>query len=76
MRVYHLIWVYITTYMCTIAIPAYVLCSTSKVSLKRYRDASFEVMAVLMQHVASESFERASIDEAYMDLTHQVSTSS
>eukprot|EP00729_Bicosta_minor_P009987 gene9987-18927_t len=44
----------------------------NKVSLKRYRDASFEVMAVLMQHVASESFERASIDEAYMDLTHQV----
>ena len=46
--------------------------SENKVSLERYRDASFDVMKVLQQFVDPGSFERASIDEAYLDLTAQV----
>ncbi|CEM01468.1 unnamed protein product [Vitrella brassicaformis CCMP3155] len=41
-----------------------------KVSLDRYRTASAEIMAIFSRHCPK--VERASIDEAYLDLTQQV----
>lgn len=42
-----------------------------KVSLRRYRRASVEVMRVLQRFVPEDKLERASVDEAYADLTDQ-----
>ena len=47
--------------------------STSKVSLERYRTASESIMSIFQRF--SPLCERASIDEAYLDLTEQVETS-
>ncbi|CAM9285497.1 unnamed protein product [Scytosiphon promiscuus] len=41
-----------------------------KVSLERYRTASFAIMAIFQAHC--RRVERASIDEAYLDLTEEV----
>jgi nucleotidyltransferase/DNA polymerase involved in DNA repair len=46
--------------------------NNTKVSLKRYRMGSAEVMSVIMRHTPPKHFERASIDEVYLDLTGQV----
>ncbi|GBG34783.1 Methionine aminopeptidase 1 [Hondaea fermentalgiana] len=44
----------------------------AKASLRRYRQASFEVMDVIRKHVPLRFVERASIDEAYLDVTDLV----
>ena len=44
--------------------------SRGKADLTRYRDASAEVMAVLQTF--TDLCERASVDEAYLDLTERV----
>jgi hypothetical protein len=45
--------------------------ANAKVSLRRYRAASREVMAVVRRFVPHGQLERASIDEVYCDLTPQ-----
>ncbi|KAK3244516.1 hypothetical protein CYMTET_45871 [Cymbomonas tetramitiformis] len=47
--------------------------ASSKVSLERYRRASVEIMAIFQRY--TPLCERASIDEAYLDLTAQVEES-
>ncbi|KAL8271344.1 hypothetical protein Esti_004678 [Eimeria stiedai] len=45
---------------------------THKVTLQRYRDASAEVLSLLLDHC--QQAEKASIDEVYFDLTAQVAS--
>lgn len=42
---------------------------TAKASLQRYRQASAEIMSLLQAMVPTAKLERASIDEAYLDVT-------
>jgi DNA polymerase eta len=45
---------------------------TRKVSLSRYRNASWQVMAALDDAFPNSPVERASVDEAYVDVTSEV----
>jgi nucleotidyltransferase/DNA polymerase involved in DNA repair len=50
--------------------PATATQANSKVSLARYRSASHEIFAVLVRLCGEKRCEKASVDEAYLDVTH------